>query len=103
MHVSTKIPMFIGDTTNNYIITCTTSPDHGLYTIKPRIEKIISNGGATIVFWKDGDKTVIKQGQFEIEDIEKAILWAYFYKNEGLSKKKGKTLFAKFMKKIIKQ
>lgn len=33
--------------------------------------KIIFNGPATIVFWNDGDKTVVKQSENDIYDYEK--------------------------------
>ena len=39
-----------------------------------KIDKVICNGPATIIFWNDGDKTVVK-AQDEV-DYEKGILYA---------------------------
>lgn len=38
----------------------------------PRVERIIANGPATIVFWDDGEKTVVKCRECEMCDATKA-------------------------------
>lgn len=53
------------------------------------IKRIIVNGEATIVFWNDGDKTIVKRGKDQKENKELAILYAYFQKHSGLSKTKA--------------
>jgi len=50
------------------------------------IEKVIFNNPATIVFWTDGSKTVVKTSPNDKFDKEKGILWAYAIKN-GLGSK----------------
>ena len=52
-------------------------------------ERIIFNGNATIVFWKDGTKTVVKASDEAFIDPEKGFLIAYFQKWCGLSKTKA--------------
>ena len=39
---------------------------------RPRVERIIANGPATIVFWDDGEKTVVKCRECEMCDATKA-------------------------------
>ena len=48
--------------------------------------------GATVVFFDDGDKIIVKKGKHEREDAEKAILWAYFIKNSGKSRTQAKKM-----------
>jgi len=58
-----------------------------LIKISPlEIEKVIFNNPATIVFWTDGSKTVVKTSPNDKFDKEKGILWAYAIKN-GLGSK----------------
>lgn len=45
---------------------------HALGAKGPRVERIIANGPATIVFWNDGEKTVVKCRECEICDETKA-------------------------------
>ncbi len=50
------------------------------------IEKVIFNDPATIVFWKDGSKTVTKCGERDIYDPEKGLAMCFAKKllgNEG--------------------
>lgn len=42
-----------------------------------RIVNVIFNGPATIVFWNDGSKTIVKKEETDSPDIEKALLYAY--------------------------
>ena len=51
-----------------------------------RIKKVIFNEPATIVFWKDGTKTVVKCGPNDIFDPEKGIAMCFvkrIYGNKG--------------------
>lgn len=52
----------------------------------PFIDRVIFNGPATIVFWKDGTKTVVKCRQDEAFDYEKGLAMAMckrLYGNKG--------------------
>lgn len=44
--------------------------------IKPQIERVIFNDPATIVFWKDGAKTVVKAQDDDVFDAEKGLAMA---------------------------
>lgn len=50
---------------------------------KPEIKDIIWNGPATIVFWKDGDKTVVKCADCDVMDYEKGLAMAICKKIYG--------------------
>lgn len=50
---------------------------------KPEIEKVIFNDPATIVFWKDGTKTVVKCQKGDIFDEEKGLAMAICKKVYG--------------------
>lgn len=57
----------------------------GGYTSTPKIERVIFHDPATIVYWKDGTKTVVK-AQNEKFDKEKGLLAAIakkVYGNKG--------------------
>lgn len=49
----------------------------------PAIEKVIFNDPATIIFWKDGTKTVVKCGEKDIYDAEKGMAMAIAKKALG--------------------
>ena len=51
--------------------------------VMPRIKKVIFNDPATIVFWKDGTKTVVKCGDGDIFDPEKGLAMAIAKKALG--------------------
>ena len=53
------------------------------YTSIPQIENVIFNPPATIVFWTDGTKTVVKCQNKEAFDTEKGITMAFFKKAHG--------------------
>ena len=58
----------------------------GWYRDRPEIEKVIFNDPATIVFWSDGTKTVVKCQDDEIFDKEKGLAMAIskkFLGNQG--------------------
>ena len=50
------------------------------------IQNVIFNKPATIVFWNDGTKTIVKTSPNDKFDKEKGILWAYFLKHESGTK-----------------
>ena len=55
---------------------------HGFKKV-PHIDHVIFNGPATIVFWKDGTKTVVKLNEGYCDDRRKAILYAFIRKIYG--------------------
>lgn len=56
------------------------------------IKRVIFNGPATIVFWLDGTKTVVKRAKGTKYDRKTAILWAYAKKMCGTSSHMNKVL-----------
>ena len=59
------------------------------------IKKVVFSHPATIVFWKDGTKTVVKTSPNDKFDREKGILWAYYLKYTGTSKTQAQKIIAK--------
>lgn len=49
----------------------------------PEIKNVIFNPPATIVFWTDGSKTVVKTQNDEMFDPEKGLTMAFFKKTHG--------------------
>ena len=59
----------------------------GKYAIgKTLPRKWVINGPATILFWEDGTKTIVKCNEKDEFDAQKGYLMAYFEKWTGLSK-----------------
>ena len=52
-------------------------------------EKYIINKGATILFWNDGTKTIVKKAKHDKYNKRLGFLTAYFQKTSGLSKSKA--------------
>ena len=52
----------------------------------PKPSKVIYNGPATIVTWKDGSKTVVKRTEGDSHDPVKAYLEAFYLKATGKSR-----------------
>lgn len=52
-------------------------------------KRYIINKGATILFWEDGTKTVVKRAKGDEYNKILGFLWAYFQKRSGLSKTKA--------------
>jgi|GEM_PF-3867643 len=65
----------------------------------PEIERVIFSPPATIVFWNDGTKTVVKTSPHDKYDKEKGILWAYFLKSSN----KSKTHLQKKIAKLVQE
>lgn len=62
--------------------------------IKPKVmknlpKKYIINKGATVLFWEDGTKTVVKRAKDDEYNKIMGFLWAYFQKTSGLSRTKA--------------
>ncbi len=70
--------------------------------LTPLPTKYIINDGATILFWSDGTKTIVKRAEDDAHDIAKSFLWAYFQKHSGLSKTKANKYLAKVVEDNIK-
>lgn len=51
-------------------------------------QKYIINNNATILFWNDGSKTIVKRAKEDEYNKILGFLWAYFQKTSGLSKTK---------------
>ena len=49
---------------------------HACHTLIPAIDRVIHNNPATIVFWGDGDKTVVKCQEGDTYDPEKGLAMA---------------------------
>ena len=64
----------------------------------PVIEKVLFNDPATIVFWSDNTKTVVKAQNGEPFDPEKGLAMAYVKKIYGNNKGSYMKLFKKFIK-----
>lgn len=60
---------------------------NGQLTFIPAIDRVIFSGDATIVFWNDKTKTVVKRSPSEANDREKAVLTAFAIKALGVSGK----------------
>lgn len=58
------------------------SPKKDLYSCR-KIEKIITNGNATIVFWGDKTKTVVKRAEGDKNDRKIALIYAIAKKKYG--------------------
>lgn len=61
-----------------------------------KVERYVINENATIIFWEDGDKTIVKRCSDEPFKKELGFLYAYFQKTSGLSKTKAN----KFIKEL---
>lgn len=66
----------------------------GLKTFTVSIKKVIFNDPATIVFWSDGTKTVVKCADFDIFDPEKGLAMAICKKVYG---KRFHSVFKEFL------
>lgn len=58
------------------------------------LDRYIINDGATILFWDDGTKTIVKRTKEDKFDKRVAFLTAYFQKNSGLSRTKANKFLA---------
>ena len=59
--------------------------------------KYIINKGATILFWNNGEKTVVKRGKDDEYNKVLGFLWAYFQHTSGLSKTQANKYLAGLM------
>lgn len=65
-------------------------------------KKYIINKGATVLFWDDDSKTVVKRHKEDAYDIAKGFLWAYFLKTSGMSRTKANKYLANIVEETIK-
>lgn len=63
----------------------------------------IINQGATILFWEDGTKTIVKRCADDTYDKRLGFLTAYFQKNCGLSKDKANKFLANLEEEKVKE
>lgn len=64
--------------------------DRGEFRPKKELpKKYIINKGATVLFWEDGTKTVVKRAKDDEYNKIMGFLWAYFQKTSGLSRTKA--------------
>lgn len=68
----------------------------------PKIKNVIFNDPATIVFWSDDTKTVVKTQQGDAYDPEKGLAMAIAKKYDG-NNREYYNLFAKWLKKYNKE
>ena len=83
----------IGDSTSEYIDTSISKElllltelackEHNKRKSMCDIEKVIFNAPATIVIWKDGSKTIVKSGDYDVFDPEKGLAMAIAKKALG--------------------
>ena len=57
-------------------------------------ERYIINDGATILFWNDGDKTIVKRASDDVFNARLAFLTAFFQHYCGMSKNKANKFLA---------
>lgn len=57
-------------------------------------ERYIINDGATILFWKNGDKTIVKRAKDDEFNPRLAFLTAFFQRYSGMSKNKANKYLA---------
>ena len=74
-----------------YVIEDRDSVKHIKHLFKPSVlpKKYIVNQDACILFWNDGDKTIVKRSKDDKDDPVKGFLWAYFQYTCGMSKTKA--------------
>lgn len=70
---------------------------YSITKIIPSIKRVIFNPPATIVFWNDDSKTVVKTSPHDEYDKEKGILWAFYLK----AKEESKTNLQKKMRHLV--
>lgn len=89
------------ENTNKYfeLIKSSKTNPFSKYTTLP--ERYTGNKDATILFWKDGSKTVVKKNAEDEYDIAKGYLWAYFLKTSGMSRTQANKYIEKVVNDII--
>jgi len=84
---------------NHTTITVTTHCDNKLeLDFSNNIKKVIFNPPATIVYWRDGTKTVVKCGKNDVFDEEKGLAMAIAKKHLG-NKGNYNNVFGKWLTK----
>lgn len=73
-------------TINNASISTSRKVEYNAMFKRAKIKNVIFNDPATIVFWSDGTKTVVKCGENDIYDPEKGLAMAVAKKFLGTNK-----------------
>lgn len=73
-------------TINNASISTNRKVEYNAMFKRAKIKNVIFNDPATIVFWSDGTKTVVKCGENDIYDPEKGLAMAVAKKYLGTNK-----------------
>lgn len=73
-------------TINNASISTSRKVEYNAMFKRAKIKNVIFNDTATIVFWSDGTKTVVKCGENDIYDPEKGLAMAVAKKYLGTNK-----------------
>lgn len=76
--------------------------DNNFFNFK-EIKRIVANKNATIVFWSDDTKTIVKRNKNQQNNHELAILYAYFIKHSNLSKTSAKKVIQALVDNIYVQ
>ena len=63
----------------------------------PKIKRVLVNGPATIVFWNDGTKNIVKKHDEDEYNLRQAILEAFYDKVTGITKKDKKAYFNRLL------
>ena len=74
--------------------TYITVPNARIRYINELPERYIINKGATILFWEDGSKTIVKRCKDDKYNKRLGFLTAYFQKHCGMSKNKANKYLA---------
>ena len=67
-----------------------------------RPTRYIQNDDATILFWADGSKTVVKRAKDDSFDSTKGFLWAYFLKHSDFSRTQANKYLDKVKEEVNK-
>ena len=84
---------------DSYILACVNDTVSGYSHVELKIKKVIFNIPATIVFWSDGTKTVVKAGPNDAFDPEKGLAMAISKKMLG----NNYTAYGRFKKWLPKE
>lgn len=92
----------------SYIDMLRRTPIYGLDYPKPKLqvelpEKYIINKGATILFWKNGEKTIVRKCEQDEFNPRLAFLTAFFQHYCGMSKNKANRYLANLQIEVEKQ
>lgn len=90
----------------NELLTKLCQTENKLRTVKKEVElpkHYIINDGATILFWKDGTKTIVKRASDDEFNPRLAFLTAFFQRYCGMSKNKANKYLASLQIEVKKE